>query len=246
MNATSITKSVHTLQSNILQHVHHRALLQNVGQPTLQEEQLFFIQLPFLNETSMNDEQMKSAVAVGIVHASLLEHEKVQETNSTSKQQQLTVLSGDYYSGRYYQILAQTGNITLIQKLSQGIVERCEHQVRLYEQPRTIDDWLDSLTIIESKLIEHFYCVYGFSTYSELMKQTLTYIRLKKELDALQREQACFLQQALALEKMDSFGEIVEQLPQQVTKRHNKLQNLLEASALQHELKQIILHYIMI
>ena len=40
MSATSITQSVKTLQSNIDQHVHHRALRQNVGQPTLQEAQL--------------------------------------------------------------------------------------------------------------------------------------------------------------------------------------------------------------
>ena len=100
MSATSITQSIQTLQSNILQFVHHRALLQNVGQPTLQKEQLFFIQLPFLNGEEMTADHIVSASTVGIVHASLLEHEKIKEQDATSKQQQLTVLSGDYYSGR--------------------------------------------------------------------------------------------------------------------------------------------------
>lgn len=241
MSATSITQAIHTLQSNILQHVHHRALLQNVGQPTLQQEQLFFIQLPFLNTTPMNDEQMESAVAVGVVHASLLEHENVKETESTSKQQQLTVLSGDYYSGRYYQILAHTGNIALIQKLSQGIVERCEHQVRIYEQAHTLEDWIESLTVIESKLIEQFYKVFNFTAYIELMKQSLTVIRLQKELNALQQGQSGFLYKAFLLEEQafsrDAIIEVIQQLLQQ---RKEHLQELLNRTKMDEELKQTI------
>lgn len=245
MSATSITQSVRTLQSNIYEHVHHRALLQNVGQPTLQEEQLFFIQLPFLNETPMNAEQMKSAVAVGIVHASLREHEKVKETAATSKEQQLTVLSGDYYSGRYYQILAGVGNIALIQKLSQGIVKRCEHQVRIYEQPRTLVDWIDSLTVIESKLIEQFYTVYGFTKYVELMKHTLTVIRLQQELTALQQGVSCFLQRAFTLnEQASSLDALCEVVEQQLQMQKQQVQALLQASTLQEELKQKIVQYI--
>ena len=245
MSATSITQSVKTLQSNIDQHVHHRALRQNVGQPTLQEEQLFFIQLPFLNETPMNAEQMKSAVAVGIVHASLREQEKVKETEATSKEQQLTVLSGDYYSGRYYQILAGAGNIALIQKLSQGIVERCEHQVRIYETPRTLADWIDSLTVIESKLIEQFYAVYGFTNYVELMQQTLIVIRLQQELNALQQGASCFLHKAYTLnEQAFSVEALCEALTQQVHMGQKQVHALLQASTLQEELKQKIAQYI--
>lgn len=247
MSATSITQAINTLQSNILQHVHHRALLQNVGQPTLQQEQLFFIQLPFLNGASMDDEQMKSAVAVGVVHASLLEHENVKETESTSKQQQLTVLSGDYYSGRYYQILAHTGNIALIQKLSQGIVERCEHQVRIYEQSHTLEDWIDSLTVIESKLIEQFYVVYNFTTYIELMKQSLTVIRLQKELNTLQQGQSGFLYKAFLLDgQAFSRDALVETLQQQIQQRKEQLQELLNKTKIDEELKLTIAQLIAI
>lgn len=245
MSATSITQSVRTLQSNIYEHVHHRALLQNVGQPTLQEEQLFFIQLPFLNGTPMNAEQMTSAVAVGIVHASLREHEKVKETAATSKEQQLTVLSGDYYSGRYYQILAKTGNIALIQKLSQGIIERCENQVRIYEEPRELVDWIDSLMVIESKLIAQFYTVYGFTNYVDLMKRTLTVIRLQQELTALQQGAPCFLQRAFTLnEQATTLATFCEALEQQLQLQKQQVQVLLQASTLQEALKQKIMQYI--
>ncbi|MEK4079602.1 heptaprenyl diphosphate synthase component 1 [Solibacillus sp. FSL K6-1126] len=244
MNATSITQSVQTLKSNILQHVHHRALLQNVGQPTLQEEQLFFIQLPFLNGALMNDEHQISAVTVGIVHASLTEHEKVKEVEATSKEQQLLVLSGDYYSGRYYQLLAQSGNIFLIQKLSEGIVNRCEHQIRLYEaQKRSFEQWIESLMVIESELIAQYYDVYGFASYAELMKRTLTYIRLKKELDLLKKGQPCFLYKAFAADSimMDS---IIEALQDHLYDMERQLREDLTNIDLKDELKHSIEQYI--
>lgn len=243
MNATSITQSVQTLKSNILQHVHHRALLQNVGQPTLQEEQLFFIQLPFLNGALMTDEHQISAVTVGIVHASLTEHEMVKEVEATSKEQQLLVLSGDYYSGRYYQLLAQTGNIFLIHKLSEGIVKRCEHQIRIYEsQKRSLEQWIESLMVIESELIAQYYDVYGFTSYTELMQQTLTYIRLKKELDLLGKGQPSFLNKAFAAETM--MDSIMEAFQDHLYDMERQLKENLTNIDLTDELKQSIEQYI--
>jgi len=244
MNATSITQSVQKLKSNILQHVHHRALLQNVGQPTLQEEQLFFIQLPFLNGAPMTDEHQISAVTVGIVHASLTEHEKVKAVEATSKEQQLLVLSGDYYSGRYYQLLAQTGNIFLIHKLSEGIVKRCEHQIRIYEeQKRSLEQWIESLMTIESELIAQYYDVYGFTAYTGLMQQTLTYIRLKKELDLLSKGEPSFLNKAFSadLTMMDS---IIEAFRDHLYDMERQLRENLRNIDLTDELKHSIEQYI--
>ncbi|MGN7476481.1 heptaprenyl diphosphate synthase component 1 [Solibacillus silvestris] len=246
MNATSIIQSVQTLQSNILQHVHHRALLQNVGQPTLQEEQLFFIQLPFLNGAQMNDDRKISAITVGIVHASLLEHEKVMEVEATSKEQQLIVLSGDYYSGRYYQLLAQTGNILLIQKLSRGIVNRCEHQIRLYEpEQRSLEQWVQSLMIIESELISQYYDVYGFTAYTDLMQNTLTYIRLKKELQLIQKGQNGFLYRVLALaDNPAAIPSAAESIDEQLTVYKKRLREIVKHMNLHNDLKQSIEQYI--
>lgn len=244
MSATSIKQSLQTLQSTILQHVHHRALLQNVGQPILQEEQLFFILLPFLNGTTMTDDHKVSASTVGIVHASLLEHEKVMEVDATSKQQQLIVLTGDYYSGRYYQLLAQTGNILLIQKLSKGIVNRCEHQIRVYEsQKRSLTQWIDSLMVIESELIKQYYDVYGFTTYTELMQNTLTFTRLKNEYKLMKKGQQCLLYKVFADHPTD-VQMTLESLYAQLIVRKQQLQEMTKQTHLQDDLKQSIEQYI--
>lgn len=244
MSATAIKQSIKQLQSNIFMHVRHRALLQNVGEPSLKQEQLFFIQLPFLNGEPVNEERNISATTVGIVHASLCEHEKIRELDATSKQQQLTVLSGDYYSGRYYQLLAQTGNITLIQKLSKGIVNRCEQQIKLYEPvQRSVNEWIDSLSVIECELIEQYYEVYGFTSYIQLMKKTLTYLRLKEDLQLLQSGEECFLRKVFLIENMISELVLTE-LQQELMKRQNELQELVKHTSLQQELKQYIEQYI--
>lgn len=247
MSATStITQSLQTLKSNILLHVHHRALLQNVGQPTLQEEQLFFILLPFLNGATMTGDHKVSASTVGIVHASLLEHEKVMEVNATSKQQQLIVLTGDYYSGRYYQLLAQTGNIRLIQKLSKGIVNRCEHQIRVYEsEKRSITQWIDSITVIESELITQYYDVYGFTNFTELMQKTLTFIRLKHEFELIKNGQQGLLYKAFTLADYPTNVQVtMDSLQEQLSARKLQLQELVKQSDLQDDLKLSIEQYI--
>lgn len=184
MNATYISEAIDALQSSIFLHVRHRTLQHYLGEPTLRAPQLFFIRLPFLLNRQMNE---VDAVTVGIVHASLEEHDKIKETEATSKEQQLLVLSGDYYSGRYYQLLAQTGNITLIHKLSQAIVTRCEHQITVYEcQERSISEWIKSLQVVQTELIAKYYDAIGMEAYIPVMQETLTIVRLQEELTCIE------------------------------------------------------------
>ncbi|MDI7741408.1 heptaprenyl diphosphate synthase component 1 [Lysinibacillus fusiformis] len=187
MDATYIQQSIEQLKTNIFMHVRHRTLLQYAGSPVLDENQLFYLLLPFLNGEKWDKQTQESAITVGIVHASLNEHDKISETNATSKEQQLTVLSGDYYSGRYYEILAHSGNITLIRQLSEGIVSRCEHQIKLYESAQyTIREWYQFISVIQTELIKRFYQVYQFEQYSSFMHTGLLLLKLQKELKQYQ------------------------------------------------------------
>ena len=183
MDATYIQQSIEQLKTNIFMHVRHRTLTQYTGSPVLDENQLFYLLLPFLNGEKWDEQAEKSAITVGIVHASLSEHDKISETSATSKEQQLTVLSGDYYSGRYYEILAHSGNITLIRQLSEGIVTRCEHQIKIYESsPYAINEWYQTISVIQTELIKRFYNVYQFEQYSSIMHTGLLLLQLQKEL----------------------------------------------------------------
>lgn len=236
MNATYISEAIEALQSSIVTHVHHRTLQHYLGEPTLRAPQLFFIRLPFL----LNMQQVNEidAVTVGIVHASLEEHDKIKETEATTKEQQLLVLSGDYYSGRYYQLLAQTGNIPFIQKLSQAIVMRCEHQITIYEgNERSVEEWVNSLQVIQTELITQYYVVNGLECYIPLMQATLTIVRLQEELSAIEQGTASRFGQAM-LAKLPTQEERKVVVQQEITKRQERLQSYLQESPLNETLKQ--------
>ncbi|MER1985438.1 MAG: heptaprenyl diphosphate synthase component 1 [Solibacillus sp.] len=238
MNATYISEAIEALQTSILMHVRHRTLQHYLGEPTLRAPQLFFIRLPFL----LNMQQINEidAVTVGIVHASLEEHDQIKEIEATTKEQQLRVLSGDYYSGRYYQLLAQTGNILLIQKLSQAIVTRCEHQITVYEfNERSIAEWIDSLKVIQTELITQYYVANGLENFVPLMQETLTIVRLQEELSRIKDGAASRFGKSLVANS-SVHEDITAVLQKEITKRQQALQQLLENAELDDALAQYV------
>ena len=94
MNATQIIESMNDLKQTIYNEIHHRILLRYTGQPILKDEKLFFILLPFLNGVEYDEAMQTGAVSVGIVQASLDEHEKIKESNTIEK-------SRDEWCGRH-------------------------------------------------------------------------------------------------------------------------------------------------
>ena len=193
MDATTIERAIQQLKQNIINSMHHGTLFQHLGEPILLERQLFFLLLPKLNGEAWQANVETAALSVGIVHASLAEHAKINEQEIT-KEQQLTVLSGDYYSGRYYQILAHAGDIKMIKALSNAIVERSEKTVQVLElQTTTLEQWLEAITTIEVALIEAFYERYDFAKYKALMLDTLTAARLIEILAMMRTGQAKYV-----------------------------------------------------
>ncbi|SOC20096.1 heptaprenyl diphosphate synthase [Ureibacillus xyleni] len=241
MDATYIQESIEQLKTNIFMHVRHRTLLQYTGDPVLDENQLFYLLMPFLNGEKWNEQIQKSAITVGIVHASLSEHDKIDEKNATSKEQQLTVLSGDYYSGRYYEILAQAGNIPLIKQLSEGIAIRCEHQIKVYEtNSLTLNDWYETISVVQTELIKRFYQVYGFEQYSTFMHTSLLLLQLQKELHYIQKGNKSLLQEKM-IESATKEGQPFELLLQQkIDDLKDLLHEYLRSSTIKDELKLYI------
>ncbi|QCR32162.1 heptaprenyl diphosphate synthase component 1 [Lysinibacillus sp. SGAir0095] len=242
MVATYIQQSIEQLKTNIFMHVRHRTLIQYTGSPLLDENQLFYLLLPFLNGEKWDEQIQESAITVGIVHASLSEHDKISETNATSKEQQLTVLSGDYYSGRYYEILAHSGNITLIRQLSEGIVTRCEHQIKLYESTQyTINEWYQITSGIQTELIKRFYQVYQFEQYSSFMHTALLLLQLRKELRNHQNDNPSSLFLKMKESVSGQGNSIVSIIQSEIDSLNNLLNEYLQSSSyLKDDLKLYI------
>lgn len=242
MDATYIEKQVEQLKRDIFRFLQHKTLLKYTGEPEVNEHQLFYMLLPFFNGDAWDDGAYKGAIAIGIIEASLAKHSLIGEHDEMTKKQQLLVLSGDYYSGRYYEILANSGNISLIYLLSESVVLRAEHEIRVYETNLyTTDDWLESFEIIESDFIHKFYQFYNYEQYANIMKTNLLILRLQNELLNYRKGNS-----SLFLQKMKEAYAPVGQLSfeqflmQTVDGLMHQLKELLRTSSMKTELKQYI------
>ncbi|MEY9979860.1 heptaprenyl diphosphate synthase component 1 [Lysinibacillus sp. RC79] len=242
MNATYIQNSIAQLKTEIFMDVRHRTLQKYTGLPVLDENQLFYLLVPFLNGEEWQQEEREAAITVGIVYAALAAHDHIKELDATSKEQQLTVLAGDFYSGRYYEILAMSGNVALIRNLSQGIVARCEHQIKVYEaEKRSIEQWFASITNIESGLISKFFELYSFSDYIPIMEKSLLILRLERELATYQRGQVSLMSRVLeesARYAGATYGNVIQDKIVQL--KTELLQVIEDASFLQGDVKQAL------
>ncbi|HWL22771.1 MAG TPA: heptaprenyl diphosphate synthase component 1 [Ureibacillus sp.] len=232
MDATYIKNRVEQLKITIADELHHSTLLKYIDDPILNDQHLFYLLLPYLNGENWDDDLYTSAITVAMVHASLSEHEKIDETHATSKEQQLTVLSGDYYSGRYYQLLAKTGNIFLIREISKSIVNRCENQIKVYEKNKlSVREWIDYILTIETELITKFYSFYEFEKYNTIMSKSLVLRRLLDELKNYRNNRmTTFIKMIhMSMDATDTFEKVIGQ---EVDKLSDQVNEYLQSSPL--------------
>ena len=193
MNEAMITQQVEQYKNDILMQIRQSTLLNFTGTPIIDEERLFFTLLPLLNGEEWNESERISVLAISLIFSALAAHDLVNEQNATSREQQLQVLAGDYYSGKYYQLLAKDKKIDLIQQLSACVTSITEHKTRFYDQHTyTLEQLIQSIQLIESKPIEQFMEYYTFHDYVFFMKEALLLAALKKEIAAFEQNKAAF------------------------------------------------------
>lgn len=247
MDAAYIKNSIEQLKSDIFMYVKHKTLQQHTGQPVVNEHQLFFMLLPFLNDEIWTDEHYKAAITTSVMSSALYAHDEIHEYDVTSETQQLKVLAGDYYSGRYYEILAQSGNIPFIRMLSQGVVKRCEHQIKVYENELySFEEWLETLTVIEGELIEQLFRLYGFEQYIPILQNGLLIKRLQQELTSIQLGQDSSLVRVLSssIKKQYPKMTVEKMLQSQIQHVTIELKKLLENIRLKQYINNEILRLV--
>ncbi len=226
MNEISIQNHIEQLKLKIKMYVRHRTLHKYTGDPDVRESRLFFLILPLLNGDSWSEEQEQSAIAVALIYSALTAHDQIKELNASSKSQQLTVLAGDYYSGLYYQLLAQRSSIDLIRTLSNGIIDISEKKSSVYDRiHRTFDEWMDTLQIIESLSIEQFHQYFGYDSYQIFVRRALFIQRIEYEVHLLRADKSSRFLESLA-ESASMLGYQVnwrEQLEQRLEEEKSRL-----------------------
>ncbi len=118
------------------QKLYHPFASSYIEKPVIDEKMLFAL-VEVLERTDFSkDDKVKYATAVMLIQIALNTHDEVTLSAETDQEidllkRQLTILSGDYYSGLYYQTLAELESDTWIQCLSNGIKEINEYKLML-------------------------------------------------------------------------------------------------------------------
>jgi heptaprenyl diphosphate synthase len=122
--------------------------------------------LVFLNKTNQDQEQYEIiSVATSLVQLGLDTHDLVpvsnlQKEEKDARSRQLKVLAGDYFSSRFYHILAQAGEIQMIKQLSDAICEVNRSKMNLYIRMKqlrmTATEFLEQSVLIKMQLFLSF------------------------------------------------------------------------------------------
>jgi heptaprenyl diphosphate synthase len=122
--------------------------------------------LAFLNKANQDQEQNEIiSVATSLVQLGLDTHDLVpvsnlQKEEKDARSRQLKVLAGDYFSSRFYHILAQAGQIEMIKQLSDAICEVNRSKMNLYLRMKqlkmTAKEFLEQSVLIKMQLFLSF------------------------------------------------------------------------------------------
>ena len=152
----------------------------DVGRMTVDAIKAFFLLLPMLNGERWDNRLNTAAIAVGAVHAAFKAHDSIDMFNATSRQQQLTVLSGDHFSGIHYRLLASIPEFGFIRSLSETIGQINEEKTTFHEYlPDGPDKLVETIRIIEVGCITDFLRTFGFSAYVPLASAVLPLVWLE-------------------------------------------------------------------
>lgn len=161
---------------------------QHLDYPVIDEEKWKLLRFFIEQHKSLTDLQReKYMITTMLVQIALDTHDlvPVKQTAENEKEiieKQLQVLSGDYYSGLYYQILAEAGEIEFIRILANAIREINERKVRLYyERSLPLEAWLNQKMKINACLLVHVANFLYGTELEAIIQNWLMYRRIANE-----------------------------------------------------------------
>ncbi|MCM3566784.1 heptaprenyl diphosphate synthase component 1 [Neobacillus mesonae] len=157
-------------------------LLTTIDTPVIDDDKLLilvsimeFLELPYNKLENL-------ALSTMLIQTALDTHEHISRTSEDEKKRQLTVLAGDYYSGLYYKLLADSEEIFMIDSLSNGVKEVNEYKVSVYhKESDSVETLIKNVKMLESALLERFTSYFKADLWSESAANLLLFKRLLNE-----------------------------------------------------------------
>lgn len=176
-------KQKEMLEQKVRQKLSYPYLHKYIEKPEIEESRLLILMMPFTAEQLLSDDIQNCIVSAALIQIALDTHERViASSDYIAKDQQLTVLAGDYFSGLYYRTLAETGNIDMIRSLSAAVKSINESKIALYHQEHdSVSSIMESVYKIETEIIKQFYSVFDLQSFFPVVSHVLSAKRLIEE-----------------------------------------------------------------
>lgn len=170
---------IDTYIEELKQATYHPILNRDIGHVEIDRVTIYFLLLPLMNGERWSKDTNTAAVAVGAIHAAFDAHDAIEQSDDISTQQQLKVLSGDYFSGIHYRLLASLPDIRFIHALSTTIGQINEMKTNFHNQaPNGPEELRETIQMIEAGCITKFFEAFGFARYIPLVMAALPLVTL--------------------------------------------------------------------
>lgn len=181
MERQKMKQHIEHYKVEVEQAIHDPIINREIGPMVIDDTKAFFTLLPLLNGERWTPHANKAAIAVGAVHAAFAAHDAIDVSDATSIQQQLTVLSGDHFSGIHYRLLASIPAFDFIRSLSWTIGQINEMKTTCHHRPPSGQSkMMEAVRTIEAGCITDFLHTFGFSQYVSLAESVLSLVRLDR------------------------------------------------------------------
>ncbi|MGX6442574.1 heptaprenyl diphosphate synthase component 1 [Neobacillus sp. K501] len=182
INLPDIRQKFTDVKEQVEGKVLHPYLLKYIETPVIDEDKLLIL-VSIMDRLELTSDEIKNyAMTTMLIQIALDTHEHISNAAVDEKQRQLTVLAGDYYSGLYYKLLADSENIEMIKELSKGIKEINEHKISVYQKElSSIESLMISVMKMESALLTRFSGYFKVDIWNEWLSCFLLVKRLLHE-----------------------------------------------------------------
>lgn len=116
----------------------------------------------FMNGENANEKQALYSLAVSLAQLGLDTHDLVEESESLeplgqqARSRQLKVLAGDYFNGRFYELLSHAEQVDAVRLVSRAICEVNRMKMSMYEKFRslklTAEEFMENSVSIKTEL----------------------------------------------------------------------------------------------
>lgn len=156
-----LQEDIGAIFQQVMDQIHHEVLTRYVENPPISFLRMKLLYL-FLTQLGMAKSMIhRYIVTSSLVQLGLDSHENIgegkEETLHGVRTRQLTVLAGDFFSSKYYYILARSGDVRGIRQLAKGIEKINEYKMKLYRENNIhAEDYLQRKTEIEAQILLSF------------------------------------------------------------------------------------------